>query len=438
MRVLVYAYGTRGDVQPYLALAYALNQAGHRAVLAAPTRFRSLAEEYGVEFAARDDEWLGILNDPDVRRILEFGGFRGGLDGSSRKQVQQRLRAEFSRLLPKILDDTWAAARDGADLVVHSQEFVDQGQQVAEALRVPSVLALLHPYVVPSWEYPSALFAFDAKLPGVVKRLSYVPLRFLRLETDTVRRWRGERLGLAPRRGQYDMLRQPDGIRTTVLHGFSRHLVRPASDWPSGVHTTGFWLLPSEGRWSPPDPLVRFIEAGPPPVFVGFGSLSGNDPRRMGEVVSAAARNLGVRAVVSGGWDSIRIDEPADDVFLLDQAPFDWLFPLLRLAVHAGSAGVANEALAAGIPHVSCPMHREQELWGNRLHRLGLAPPPVRQRDLTADNLTAAMRTALHDAGMTERAHRVRELVRAEDGARTAVRILEDVHAETAASRPAR
>ncbi|WP_036377665.1 glycosyltransferase [Micromonospora sp. ATCC 39149] len=435
MRVLVYAYGTRGDVQPYLALAYALHREGHQAVLAAPARFRSLAEQYGVGFAPRDDEWLGILNDPDVRRILERGGFRGGLDSSRRKQVQQRLRTEFSRLLPKILDDTWAAAGGGADLVVHSQEFVDQGQQVAEALGVPAVLALLHPYVVPSWQYPSALFRFDAKLPGVVKRLSYVPLRFLRLETATVQRWRSERLGLPPRRGQYDMLRQPDGSRTTVLHGFSRHLVAPASDWPSGVHTTGFWLLPSEGRWSPPDPLVRFLDSGPPPVFVGFGSLSGDDPRRMGEIVVAAVRNLGVRAVVSGGWDSIRIDVPPDDVFVLDQAPFDWLLPRLRLAVHAGSAGVANEALAAGIPHVSCPMHREQELWGDQLHRLGLAPPPIRQRDLTADNLTAAMRTALRDVDMAERARQVREQVRAEDGARAAVRILEHVHAERSVRR---
>ena len=429
--MLIYAYGTRGDVQPYLALAYALNEAGHHAVLAAPARFAGLAADHGVEFAARDDEWLNILDDPDVRKILSSGGMRAGLDKAARKAVQQRLRTGFHRLLPRILDDTWSAARQGADVVVHSHEYVDQGQQIAEMLGVPAVLALLHPNIVPSREYASGLVPFGTRLPGLLNRLSYVPLRFMRLESATVRHWRTERLGLQERRGQYDMLRRPDGGPVTVLHGFSRHVIRPARDWPDSVHTTGFWLLPSMGRWSPPAELVDFLKSGEQPIFVGFGSLSGLDPEHTGRVIRDAVQQAGVRAVVNTGWQSIRIAEPSDRMFVIDQVPYDWLFSRVRLVVHAGSAGVVNEALAAGVPHVACPLHREQEIWASRVHELGLAPAPIRQRDLTVDNLAAAIRQALADSGARDRAQRLCAEVRAEDGARTAARIVAGVHEQT-------
>ncbi|ASO20666.1 sterol 3beta-glucosyltransferase [Actinoalloteichus hoggarensis] len=432
MKILVYAYGTRGDVQPYLALAAALGRAGHEAILSAPARFETLASAHGVEFRGRDDEWLGILEDPDVRRILAMGGMRKALDKDARRRARTRLHDDFRRLFPKILADTAAAADSDVDLVVHSQEYVDQGGQIAEKLGVPSVLALLHPFIVPSWEYPSGLFPFDTRLPRLLNRLSHVPLRFLRLERRTLARWRSEDLGLPPRPRSHDMQRRPDGGRVTVLHGFSRHVVTPASDWPSEVHTTGFWLLPGGDSWTPPPALAAFLDAGEPPVFIGFGSLAGLDPRETGRAVVAAVRAAGVRAVVSSGWGSIEIDDPPEDVLIVEEVPYDRLFPRMRAVVHAGSAGAMNEALAAGVPQAACPLHREQELWGNRVHRLGIGPAPVRQRDLNAAVLTEIIRQVVTDRTMAERAARMRTLVRAEDGARVAATVLTDLFDATA------
>lgn len=438
MRALIYAYGTRGDVQPYLALAHALNRAGHQAVLSAPARFASLATDHGVDFVGRDDEWLAVLDDPDVRRLLSSGARRMAMTRQDRRKIRLRQQAEFARLLPKVLHDTWLAAQDGADVVVHSHEYLDQGQQIAEMLGVPSVLALLHPFFVPSWEYPSGLFKFGTRLPKVVNRLSYVPLRFLRLEPNTVRTWRTEQLGLPRRRGEFDMLHRPDGSRTTVLHGFSRHVIRPASDWPDSVHTTGFWLLPGSDGWTPPADLEGFLDAGEAPVFFGFGSLAGLDPAGIGRMVADTVRALRVRAVVSTGWGSIQLPESSHDVFVADQVPYDWLFPRTRLAVHAGSAGVVNEALAAGIPQVACPMHREQEIWADRMHELGVAPKPIVQRDLTTAGLTGAVREALGSDRMRQEATRLRALVRAEDGARTAAGVIAEASRATRAGGSAR
>ncbi|WP_263253803.1 glycosyltransferase [Saccharopolyspora rosea] len=422
MRALVYAWGTRGDVQPYLALGRALARAGHDTVLVAPARFAPLAAEHGIELAPWNDEALDLMNRPDVREMLAHDD----QGGDQVERTRRFLREETFRLYGAQLDDLWRAASDGADVVVHSQISAQAIGQVAEKLRVPDVWATLYPDYAPSGYYPSPMRSPRWPRSRLANRLSHLRYRRarpdprLRAELD---RWRAGTLRLPPRRRR----RRADSL----LHCFSRHVLPPAPDWPSWVHTTGFWNLPRRPDWRPDEELERFLAVGEPPICVGFSSQAGNDPAGVGQRVLRAVRRVGVRAVVVTGWGGIEIPDPGPDVLVVDQVPFDWLFARVRAVVHPCGAGTFNLALAAGTPQVTCPFMSEQMWWAERLHRLGVCPEPIRLRDLTAESLAAALERALTDESVRRSAARMRERVRSEGGADAAVAVLERIVGRT-------
>lgn len=436
MKVIVYAYGSRGDVQPYLALATALNAAGHHAVLSAPRMYESFVTGHGVEFAPRNDEYLRLLDDPEVRDVQQRANGRKG----NPKELQDKIDAVrarknelVTRVYPIMLDDLAAAAGSDADLIVHQYSGIDQAHHVAEKLGIPSVLAVQHPNFVPSRHYPSVAVKPGAKLPGFLNRLSHVPTRDAvdkkgKLFVDD---WRTNRLGLPARKGQHNRLRRADGAVVPFLHAFSRHFVAPAPDWPSTVHTTGFWFLRDESAWTPPAALEAFLSAGDRPVVIGFGSLVGPDPAATGALVTQAVRSAGVRAVVVTGWGGIEITDPGDDLLVIEQAPYDWLFPRVAASVHAGGIGTISAALSAGLPQVACPFHDEQLMWSQLAHRHGAAPAPLRQRDLTVENLTAAIRQVRDTPGYRDAASALGARIRSESGAREAVRVLDGIVSKT-------
>ncbi|MFH8568027.1 glycosyltransferase [Streptomyces sp. NPDC017993] len=423
MKALVYCYGNRGDVQPYLALCRALDLAGHKAVLAAPRLFAPLAAEYGVEFAALDDGAVRIRSRADIRQL------QVNSDRPSAESDRQRasIRQEMLPLYSAVLRDMWEAAADGADIVIHSHAFREAVPQIAEKLGVPHVLGALYPNFVVSRDYPS--FGHLSAVFSDHEDHSRTDVRtFLGPEViEAVVHWREHTLGLPPREGFLDFRHGADGTPTPVLHSFSPHVLPPGSDWPDSVHTDGFWHLPPAPGWQPPERLVRFLDEGDRPVFLGFGSAVGTDPEHTRRLVLDAVGQTGYRAVIVAGWGALDIDNPPENVLVLDEVPYQWLLPRVRVAVNSGSLGAHNAALTAGVPQVICPFEVNQMMWGDHLHRLGVAPAPLKQRELTAQALAAALRTAATDPAMTAAAARLGRLLGREDGAASAVTFLEGI-----------
>lgn len=419
MRVLILTHGTRGDVQPYAALAVALREAGHEAVLGAPASSAALARPYGLDYAPLDEGPNRLLSDPRIRRAMETN-LRGPRGAWTALRALRRARP----LLTRALEQMAGLAAPGVDAVVHMP--LVPAQHIAEKLGVPAVPAVMQPGWVPTSAFTGP--AVPRELPRALNRASYLPARLLLRSTAAAAdHLRADVLGLAPRRGRHDILRAPDGSPATVLQAFSRHAL-PAADpgFPPWVHTTGFWFLPAAPGWSPPAGLRAFLEAGEPPVYIGFGSMVGRDPRRTGRLVAEAVRLAGVRAVLGAGWGGIRVEDPARDVFLLDEAPHRWLFPQVAAVVHHGGSGTTGAALAAGRPQVVCPFFADQHFWARAVRAAGVAPPG-RRRALSAPGLAQDIRRALTDADMAGRAERLGRRVRAEDGAGTAVRVLESL-----------
>ncbi|MGV0742434.1 glycosyltransferase [Mycolicibacterium sp. XJ870] len=417
MKALILSHGTRGDVQPYAALAYALREAGHETLLAAPNASASLAEPYGIAFAPLSDDMNTGMDDPRVREAIEtnYRGLRGKLTAM---RLIRQARAE----LRKLYDEMTAVATTDVDVVVHAIN--SPMQHLAEKLGVPSVAVGLQPGWVPTASFPSPLVPFQ--IPKAFNRASYqLNKPILRALVGAGGRWREETLGLPRRRHQNDALRTPDGRPATVLQAFSRHVLPTPLEYPSGTYTTGYWFLPAAHDWTPPTSLCRFLDAGEPPVYVGFGSMAGTQPDRVGRAVIEAARLAGVRVVLVTGWGGIDADSDAGRILVLDQAPHDWLFPRVAAVVHHGGGGTTGAALASGRPQVVCPFIADQPYWARRMQAVGVAPEPIRQRHLSADALAAALRRAVTDRAMANRAAELGAKIRAENGVGNAVTLIE-------------
>ncbi|RBQ13914.1 glycosyltransferase [Spongiactinospora rosea] len=435
MKVLIYTHGTRGDVQPFAALALALQRAGHEAVLAAPAAMASLAEPYGIAFAPVHDGPNTLIDDPQIRQAIEtnYRGPRG-------MQVALRVMRASKPLMAHVLDDMAAVAETlaasttgpgaGVDVVVHAPGI--PAQHFAEFLGVPAVPAALQPVWVPTAAFRNPVLPL--RLPRALNRASYLPIKLLlRSFGGIADRLRKERLNLPRRRGRHDILRRPDGRAATVLQAFSRHLLPEPLDYPAHVHTTGFWFLPAPPTWQPPAALTGFLAGGPPPVYVGFGSMAGTDPARIGHVVTEAIGRAGVRAVLASGWGGLQVDDlphhppggVREEVFVLEQAPHDWLFPQMAAIVHHGGSGTTAAALASGRPQVLCPFVADQPFWAARMAAAGVAPEPRPQQRLSADGLAAAIGRAVADPSLIKAAQHQGQVIRGERGADQAVKILE-------------
>lgn len=431
MKALVYCYGTRGDVQPYLAIAYALGQAGHEATLAAPAMFADMAKAYGVRFAPLSDDGVELHTRPDVHKVLT----NSDRPEEEYRKIRQKIVEEvMPGLYPRILRQYWEAAADGTDIIVYSPTSRQAIHQIAEKLGVPHVLATLYPHFVPSERYGNEVRTL-APQPGNLERHSKERRNPLpKLYADMIMEWRRDVLGLPPREDVFDHRVGPDGNPTPVLHGFSPNFVEVASDWPEWVHTTGFWQVPRLSEWEPPKRLTRFLQDGEKPVVIGFSSHVGVNPEANGEIVLEAVRELGIRAIVVAGWGGIAIKDPPQNMLIETEIPYDWLFPRVRAVVHTGGCGTHNAALVAGVPHATVPVHREGLMWSNHLHDLGLAPEPIMMRDLTAGKLAAAIREAVENRQYAVNAAALGEKIAAENGARGAATVLERVHRDVSGS----
>lgn len=396
MRVLIVTAGSRGDVAPFTGLGQRLQQAGHHVAIAAHGRFAELVGECGLEYRA-------LPGDPvELTRARTAAPSPGAG------------RSIFIAFLEQLGEGLIEATAAGTDVLVTAFGPAPLGRVVAEGFGIPSIGAYLIPAV------PTTKFA----LPGWPEPGDLGPAGNLAAGRDLLGRAGGlyaeilprlrKRLGLpAATTSEPADGSPPDGW--PICHGFSPAVVPRPDDWPPEVRVTGYWWPARPAGWQPPGELLDFLQAGDPPVFVGFGSMAPSEGDRLTEVVAAAVNRAGVRAVVQAGWAGLA--PYADDILLVGDLPHDWLFPRTAAVVHHAGAGTTGAGLRAGVPAVAVPVLLDQPFWAGRLRQLGVAPPALPQRDLTADALADAIRSCVDEPAYRNQAVELARRIRAEDGA---------------------
>ena len=276
MRILLLTLGTRGDVQPFLALGRGLQRAGHEVTVCASSSFAPWITGLGLGYAHLNNDIIDLVNSESGRRSFERSG---GLFGLARRMMEAS--RNFKAIFGRTLAEQWEAAQ-GTDVIVYHPNAVG-GSHIVEALGVPGILADPLPTWVPTSSF-AHIVAPELPLGALYNRLTHrligaVPRL---LFGSVVTRWRRETLKLRRRPFFADELVRTDGRPVPVILGFSRHVVPRPADWPPSVRVTGYWFLDEGRNWQPPPRLAEFLAAGPAPVFVGFGSMPAREPARVG------------------------------------------------------------------------------------------------------------------------------------------------------------
>lgn len=405
MRVLLLTVGSQGDVLPFVALAERLRREGHQPLLAAPRLFHRTAEAHHIPFAPLELDMLRVAD---------------GLEGAFGVRQFLRFARELGAVAPEALESVVRAAEGDFDVVVHHPMF-PLGHHLADWAGVPSVLAAPLPAYQPTRAFSSP--AWGVRLP--FPRASYAAAQrvFLRSWSRELDHWRHHTLGLRRRSGWRDPLVRPDGEPATVLHAISPQVLPRPSDWPGTAHLTGYWRLP-EAPFTPGRRLREFLEAGEPPVYVGFGSMPLHEPQRLARLIAEAAAEAGARVLLAGGYRGLRGVVNSDRVHLVRHVPHDWLFPRCAAVAHHGGAGTTGAAAAAGVPQVICPAGLDQPFWARRMRSLGVAPAAPKLGELSVRGLVPAFDAVLNDLQLTYRAEELGRRVRAEDGTGAALRLI--------------
>jgi sterol 3beta-glucosyltransferase len=242
-----------------------------------------------------------------------------------------------------------------------------------------------------------------------------------------INQFRKDVLALPSAKGENTLRGKP----ITKLYAYSEAVVSRPADWDESSVITGYWFLDAPANWQPDPELVKFLQEGSTPVYIGFGSMSMfmNGGKQKTEIALQALRLAGQRGILATGWGWLAGENTSRDIFVLDAAPHDWLFPKVAAIVHHGGAGTTGAALRAGKPQIICPFVGDQSFWGRRVADLGVSPLPIPQTKLTAERLADAIKYAVTNTNLQQRASSIGETIRAENGIECAVKhILSNVY----------
>ena len=200
----------------------------------------------------------------------------------------------------------------------------------------------------------------------------------LQIGEAVLNKWRHDRLGLPSIGWREDLERMR---RMPHLLGYSPAVIPRPRDWKPWVHVTGYWFLDDPGAYRPPPALQAFLDAGPPPLGIGFSSQVGRNTAGITTAVVDAVTQASQRAVIitgSGGLKGLKGLALPNHVHVVETVPYDWLFPRISAMVHHGGAGSTAAAMRFGLPQLGVPFGFDQALWASQ--SMSSAPGPRRCR----------------------------------------------------------
>lgn len=409
MKVSILAPGSRGDIQPYIALGQGLVAAGHGVRVVTTIDHEALVKGHGLEVTPIPVSVEAALQARETSAAVEGGGVIASF----------RAFAELAKKAARATAELGLEASRGVDAVVTGFSAAALADGIARKLRVPLVQAYNVP-LTPTAAFPGALLP-GLDFGGLARRLGHRLTR--------------QALWMTARSSANEVLREvldapPMGLFPPdvsglcdgpVLYGFSEAFLPRGPEWKRDVEVTGFWFVEESSAFVPPRGLEGFLDDGPPPVCIGFGSMTSEDPKATTALVLEAVKLAGVRCVLLSGWAGLAPESLPPTVFLTKSVAHSWLYPRCSAVVHHGGAGTTAAALRAGVPALVVPFHGDQPFWASRVKAAGTGPTPIPKKQLSVKALAAALVQATTDEAMKARCAALGVRVSAEAGVARAV-----------------
>ncbi len=415
MHITILTLGSRGDVQPFIGLGIGLKQAGYKVKIASQATFESEIRSHGLEFA---------LMSGNPKEGIEGAQGQAMLKTKNPIDFVHRLGDLLEPIMEAVLLDSWQACQ-GTDAIIGGG-FPFWGFDIAEKLNIPFYYAILTPSY-PTTAFPNAVTPPHLeKLGSIYNRFSYTltNLLFWQFFRKPVNQFRKSILKLPPMGIWQNAFTKLEDAKVEYLIGCSPSVTTKPKDWPNRVHLTGYWFLDAPDDFIPPANLVEFLKAGSPPVYIGFGSMGGEEAQKISKIALKALDKTNQRGIFLSGWGGMEKSDLPDTVFQIDNIPHSWLFPQMACIVHHGGAGTTAANFRAGVPSVIIPFFGDQPFWAYQAEKLGVNPSLINRKNLTVDTLAQAITNAVENQSIQKQAAILGEKIRSENGVKEVVEIL--------------
>ena len=402
LRITCLTIGSRGDVQPYIALCKGLLAEGHQPKIVTHAEFGPWVKRYGIDFAPIEGDPAELM-----RVCVENGMFT--------ISFLREASAKFRGWIDGLLSSAWASCQ-GSNVLIESPSAM-AGIHIAEALQIPYFRGFTMPWTK-TRAYPHAFAVPQSKWGGSYNHITYVMFDtvFWKAISGQINRWRNKELGL-----KSTNLKRMQQDQVPFLYNYSPSVVPRPLDYPDFIHITGYWFLNEGLDWKPPHELAYFIQRarddGKKIVYIGFGSVVVSEPAALTETVIKSVLKADVRCILSKGW-SDRLGDPSStkteiplppEIIQIQSAPHDWLFGQVDAVVHHGGAGTTGASLRVGIPTVIKPFFGDQYFWGSRVEDLGVG---IYMRKLNVTVLSRALWEAVYAERIILKARALGEQIR--------------------------
>lgn len=411
--ITILCAGSRGDFQPYIALAQQLKKHNKEVRIAGPKDFESFVNSYDIDYFPINVDINTLNIDP---KMLEEAG-------SADNPLKMLLAFNKMKAYGEYTTKEYYKACQSSELIIYHPG-VTIGYFAAKELGIPAVLASPFP-MHKTKEYLSVVMYGKSKPTMLNNKLSYFMLQGMlwMAGKDSVKSFWKKQFGRSPEDfgAPYENHKRYD---QPALISCSNYIFERPEDWNANIHQKGYWFTEEKDDFRPDEALLDFIQAGEKPIYVGFGSMSMvKKHAELGNLVINAIRKSGKRAIISGFG---RPDNLTDDIYALDGIPHTWLFNQVSAVCHHGGAGTSAAGFSAGIPSIIIPFSNDQFAWAHRSYDLGIGVKPINVKHLTVNNLADAF-IAASDSKIIAKAKAIGAKIRTENGAKDCAEVIIDI-----------
>lgn len=411
--ITILCAGSRGDFQPYIALAQQLIKGGKEVRIAGPDNFAEFIEAYGINYFPINLDMNALNIDP---KLLEDAG-------SSDNPLKMLLTFNKMKHYGHFTNVAYFEACKNSEMIIYHPGCTI-GYFAGQELGIPAVLASPFP-IHKTKEYLSVVMYGKSKSSLFMKALSYKMIQgmlWMAGKNSVKTFWKKTFGGLPNNFGApYEYHKTPDH---PALISCSNAIFQRPSDWNPHIHQKGYWQVEEEDNYMPDKSLLEFLEAGEKPIYIGFGSMSMMKKHAsLGPIVIEAIKKSGRRAIISGFG---QVDHLPETIYAIDSIPHTWLFKHVAAVCHHGGAGTSAAGFTAGIPSIIVPFSNDQFAWAHRSYDLGIGVKPIYVKDLTADKLAVAIK-ATSDPKIKAKALEISQQISKENGAEDCAKVLLDL-----------
>lgn len=416
MKLIMLAFGSRGDVQPLLPLGTGLCAAGYEVQIAAGSNFKDDIEAHGLGFVD-----VGI----DIEALMNSDSGKEWTENSNANPLQEA--KNLKRMFDEHTKDMGAEIlriSQGCDGLISNLPTFGAAHTVATMLGLRHIRIMLAP-LTPSTLPAATMIPFVPGRKSILNRLaSYVGIYFTYwINQTSIKRFRRQH---GQPRWSYGAFARAWN-QMPVLYGLSPRVMPRDPTWRADTYVTGYWFDPPDDDWQPPAPLAAFLATYPEPVYLGFGSMVAKDPAATLRIMLDALQQSEQAGIIYSGWAGLQAEELPANVLLIKGAPHSWLFPRMAAVVHHGGAGTTAAAFRAGVPATVVPHMADQPYWGRRVHELGVGAKPIPRHALSAAHLAAAITDMVSSPTMRANAAALGAQIRQETGVANAVRAVNEI-----------